>query len=397
MNKQTSFILQTREKESLSSDVLRVIDAITLDKKFPSRIVGSFQYKVFEYPGDIDIIEDFTGCCSVAQTAKKVATDIKSVAERIKTLKYAYLGDFKAGIDKRLIIDVGEWKLDSQDMLVLDGYSKIKIEKKLEELYDDGYISKDEYLERIKVLVETPDFKQHQQIYNLLYKMCIIRWSIGELVNGYKVLRKGKTITLEEALSYKSIVKIDVYSLSQGRFVEISNFYLIKSKTKDGQIIQISQNQGTDYIRQLNLDIVIFQKPELQKGMKLAKRLWLRAIYNKDEEQLLQLYPLFSSGTAKLSQILSDIETMQVMIDKLNNPPLRIMTRSLQEIKMRLGTISATDVPPAKMVKILKVIDTIKSDLSSEKFNQKLQKIYDLMTSIVHSNSIRYLKKRNIL
>lgn len=393
-----SFVLQTRLRESLSHDVLNVIDAVTLDDKQPPRIVGSFQYIVHEYPGDIDLIEEFTGCCSVHDTAVTVANNIRRITERIKKLRYTYLGDFKVGVDQRLYISSGDWVLDERGNLKLEGYDFKQIKTSLSTLLSTGLILEQEHNEIVSLLKSSPTFKEHKKISDRLRNLYVLRWTVKELSQGFKVLRLNKTVYLEEAVAQGgSVIKIDVYSLIQGRFVEISNFFLIKSVNKKGDATILSSNQsGKEYLAHLMRDIVLYAQPFMKKTIKMAKRLWLRAVKEKDKELILKLYPLFSAGPVQLSQVLSDIETMQNMTTKLNNPPYRIMVRSLQEIKMRLGTVRGDTLPEEQAIKLFKMIDKINPDTTVDVFVYQLDELHDFINEIVDSTTIKYLKENKL-
>lgn len=407
------YILQKRETNSLSYDVRKVMSALTLDEKQPTKIVGSFQYIVFEYPGDIDMVEEFKSCCTIDSTVISLAKKFKQIAKNIKNLKYTYFGDFKAGFDKRYYIELGVFT----EYLVLVKYKPDKIRAKLDQLLQDNLIKEHLYKKLNNMIIDNPTYKEHENFVKEYKKLFILRWTLKEIEQGYKVLKGNITVTLEDALKQKSVVKIDTYSYIQGRFIEITNFYVLESVQKDRSIIKLSSNQaGEDYIKNLKRDLAIYRQPSIKKTMKYAKRLWLKGVYDKDYKLLMRLYPLFSSGSAKLSQIQADIETMQLIISKLKNPPIRIMYRSLQEIKMRMATISASIIPVATSKKVFEIIDDMRQQTPiqnsnnkhdqdideipgltpTEQFNIKLEKIYDILNNVVNSSTLRYLKKNNI-
>ncbi len=56
--------------------------------------------------------------------------------------------------------------------------------------------------------------------------------------------------------------------------------------------------------------------------MRLARRLWLKAVMDEDENTLRDLYPLFSSPMAALSQIRAESKTVRSVM-------IRVLTRSL--------------------------------------------------------------------
>jgi hypothetical protein len=50
--------------------------------------------------------------------------------------------------------------------------------------------------------------------------------------------------------------------------------------------------------------------------MKVAKRMWMRAVHARDIETLRVLFPLFSSPAAALSQVAAECETLELLVAK---------------------------------------------------------------------------------
>lgn len=413
-------ILQKRERNSLSYDVRKVMDALALDKKQPPKIVGSFQYIVHEYPGDIDMIEEYKSCCNVTQSVNDMAKKFQKVAKKIKNLKSTYFGDFKAGIDMRFFVETGEF----DENMMLRGYNSVRITTRLTQMRNQNLISVERLQSLKKLVLDKPSWKQHQEMVSSLKELFIIRWTLDELEKGQKILTNGEKITLAHALTHQSVVKIDVYSFIQGRFLEITNFFVLGSIDKAGRLTVLSKNQaGEDYIKNLKRDLAVYSQPALKKNMKFAKRLWLKGVHDKNYELLKRLFPLFGSGSAKLSQVLSDIETMQLMISKLKNPPIHAMIRSLQDIKMRMATVSATIIPAKTTRMIFDRIDKLstpfstpfptspstvtetflsavtesRDKVSNTELYKQLEYMYNTINNVVNKSTIAYFKKHKII
>ena len=64
-------------------------------------------------------------------------------------------------------------------------------------------------------------------------------------------------------------------------------------------------------------DIEKYKGKSKKNSMRLARRLWLKAVMDEDEERLRALYPLFSSPMAALSQVRAESKTIRVMAEKL--------------------------------------------------------------------------------
>jgi len=386
-------LIQVRTEDSLTVDTLAAIRTITLDDHFPTKIVGSFRYAIHEYPGDIDLMEEYVGCCSVAETAEKVVVGIQNIMKKLRKRKLTYLGDFKAGVDARYKVDTGVYVVKNK-ALTLVNYDAGAIKQALAKIRQAKLLKEKEYNDIISLVVQNPSFLQHKKLTEAIRKYYVVRWKFADLERGYKRLRNNVTLQLRDAVAMNTVVKIDIYSLINHRFVEVTNWFLLKSKRQGASTVTLSEKMG-DYEENVLRDIEIYKNPALKKHMKLAKRMWLYAIHKEDEQMLKKLFPLFSSSAAKLSQILSDCETMMNMLEKLNNPPIRYMIRELEDIKMRMGTILSDTLPTKQANFVFNTINGLDYDVSSEKLTKSLAMIYDVLNDNVDRVSKKFLRGIN--
>ena len=209
---------------------------------------------------------------------------------------------------------------------------------------------------------------------------------------------RGATIKLEDAITQKEMIKIDVYKYLGNRFVEITNIYFLKPKIKGVNDFQSLDKWSTQELYdRISTDIEIFKIPELQKHMKVAKRMWNLAYYNKNTETLQKLYHLFNSPISKLSQIGSDIETMLLMMDKLANPPTKYMIRILNDILLRVGTIPNNVVPFRVIKDVYTHIVSLNHKTNIDDFQSVLEHIHNKINNIVDINAKKYLKKAKLI
>jgi hypothetical protein len=389
-------LVQVRTEQSLSVDTLATIKAITLDPKFPSKIVGSFQYAIHEYPGDIDLMEEYVGCCSVAATAKQVVEGLQQIIENVKKRKLTFLGDFKAGIDKRFDIELGEFVLDARRNLELTNYDATFIKNSINLLYNNDLLPRFECDKLLALVKDAPSYSEHQELLKGMRNHSVLRWTIEDIQRGYKVLRGNVKITLAEAVTMQTVVKIDVYVLINNRFVEVTNWFLLKSRTRNGKFQTISASMG-NYEDNVLKDIAVYKNPQLKKHMKLAKRMWLYAVKSEDIKTMRKLFPLFSSGIAKLSQIVSDIETLCNMFDKLRFPPIRLMVDELQDIKMRMGTIMNNILPIKSATKVYNIINTLSVHTKPDTILKRLRIIEGILDGRVNRTARAFLLKAKLL
>jgi hypothetical protein len=326
-------ILQLRKTESLTPDIKKIMDILTIESKSPPQIVGSFRYKAHEYPSDIDLYEPVHGCCNFDTSTKSIAKKIQNMIKKIRENRFTYLGDFKAGIDNRYFIDIGSYDPEKNK---LEGYDQYKIVERIADIYKQRLLTKTEALEIIELVHENPNAYQYQKLRDAIRKYYVLRWTAEELLQGFKILLLGRKITLDEAISQGTVVKIDVWALIDDRFMEITNWFLLVA-TIDGQNIYLSEKPDM-YQKSLKREILLYKNPMFKKHMKLAKRMWLYAISEQDHYTINKLYPLFSSPMAKMSQIQSEMEILIGMLTKLKSPPYHLISKQVAMFKTRIGT-----------------------------------------------------------
>lgn len=346
-------LLQTRPQKSLSLDTIEAIDIITLDKAYPPNIVGSFKYIVHEYPADIDMFESYNGCCSLEKVSKDIADKFKEIAQRIKSKTDIYLGDFKAGIDHRYYVNIGKNTNNK-----LHFYNPENIRKTILDLKEKNLYSEEEANELLLKVIEHPTIQEYNELDNLLQKRYTIRWTIDELFSGVKVLPLDVEITLEEAVSQKGVVKIDIWVYLNNRYIEMTNWYMLTYEDSEGRVHNLSV-KPEKYESSILKDLKHYNDPVVNKYMKLAKRLWLYAVLKNDKKLMFALYPLFSSGAAKMYQILGEIETIHNILEKIKKPSMPTIIANIEDWKTRLGTIMTDTLPMSIAYNINKKIDYI--------------------------------------
>lgn len=324
-----SDVLKIRTLDGLTEETRALIELVTLQNDvFP---VGSFKYKAHRYPGDIDIFEPVKACCDKETASKSIANKIQTMAKEIQIKPKVYLGDFKAGLDERYTINFLE---NSRDIL--------------ENLRDNNLLSEKDFTEAITI-ANLDDLQEFMR------KFRIVRWNLEELITGFKILPGDVQLTLSEALTHKSVVKIDLWAPLNGNYNEITNFFLIIMIDEDGKEIVLNEELG-DRLVNLNHDIVKYSSKKNKNSLKLAKRLWNRALFLKDKEMPKLLYPLFQSGCNSLNQIAGESEVVRMMIQKLLNPPIEELLLQIDGFRRRITDVFDVDFEPQPMFNVIKNI-----------------------------------------
>ena len=123
----------------------------------------------------------------------------------------------------------------------------------------------------------------------------------------------------------------------KGRYNEITNFFLIIAQYPDGSE-EVLNAKLADRKKSLMGDLAKYSSKEHRNSLKLAKRLWNVALTIKDEKLYDQLYPLFDSDAAMLSQINSEITVLSDMFSKLpkDHIPVKTLIKQIDGFKERI-------------------------------------------------------------
>lgn len=384
-------LLQTRPFSSLSVDTIDIINMVTLDQKFPPVIVGSFKYVVHEYPADIDLFETYQGCCTSFDVTKDITKKFMNIAIKLKEKKHIYLGDFKAGYDNDFKINIGYIK-----GIKLSNYNPLLIRNSIIKLYEKKLLTLNEQKKWLSTVIENPTISEYNDLDNIIKKKYIIRWNIDEMIKGIKILPSGKNLTLSEALTHKSIIKIDVWIYLNKRYIEVTNWYMITYKDIHGSIKNLSV-KPEKYEQSLMKDLHHYNNPNVNNYMKLAKRLWLYAVLKKDKKLMISLYPLFGSGASKMYQIIGEIETIQKILKNIKYPYIDSIINNIEDWKTRLGTVMS-DILPIQVAHVIyaKINNMIQNMNNKDFILLSLDEINDKLTTYINRYVNLYFIRNNI-
>lgn len=323
--------LDLRTRDAYTNETFKNIKIISVDKNKLALPFGSYSQRIQKYPSDIDLSENFSDCKTMEEVIKKFSKKLKKIIKDIDKLRNVFLTDFKAGEDKRYIIDIG--KLNNGVYIPSDNFdSKIKY------LKDEKLINKDDYDLINKILykkIYTQD--DYDIIYNVIRKYRVLRWTTEEILKGSKKLPKNKTITLEKALSMKTIVKIDMVTLMGERFIEVNNLILL-SYCKDG--VNYPINERDNYLIEVPKDIEkLYFSNYYYSPFKMVKRIYSLSIFKNDYSTSNKVTPLLESNISLIYQVKSDLESILLLLEKYNNPSPKNILNVLDNMKMKLSSV----------------------------------------------------------
>jgi len=382
---------QKRTPVAVSKSTKKALDLVTIDPKtFP---VGSYKFRAHSYPSDIDIFEIVKRCCSIPTAVKQMVSAFKDMARKIKRQKNVFLGDFKAGLDSRFEFDWGELDYKDGEAIVV-GYKPALIRSKIRDFRDANLISNDEYKKVLKLVKSRlSPYAFYELEHKYLREWCVVRWSLDEMIKGEKKIRGGKVLTLAEAITHDTIVKIDIWSKVDERYIEVTNFFLLVAKDRKGKETVINE-ELKDRMGNLDKDIKKYSSTTFRNSLKLAKRYWNKAVWLGDNRTMKKVYPLFRSGAAALNQVAEDAGLIVDMLERGTHPPISELYNQIDGFKHKIDNIFDIKFKRENMYKLID--NTIKRRNTKNTIKQ-MDKLVKEIKQIVEFYSYQYMTKLNIV
>jgi len=171
------------------------------------------------------------------------------------------------------------------------------------------------------------------------FKLGDLRWTISDIVKGV-----NNGVSFNDALKKKSIIKIDIISLINGKFYEISEVYKICLDGKcnvDYKLDDIIEDITTEYM----------EKVKSGNYMKALKKMYsIIKLKNNKDPRLNILLEYFNSPIGLLYRNNSELQTMLIVLENAKFD-LEEVKNSLEIIKEQ---ISAFPIP-VELDKIVKL------------------------------------------
>lgn len=385
-------LTQIRAFNSLPMQVVQNINMLTLDPKFPPKIVGSYKYAVHEYPSDIDLFEFYQGCCGFQVVREKVIKRFAEILGDIEDKPMTYLGDFKAGEDKRYAVNIGSIEGTKK----IRGYDAKRIREDIRKLHDQKLLDDEEVAEWIRAVHEVPTVDEYSMLKELIHDKCVVRWTKQEVDTGYKKLKNGHLLSFEDAISSQSIVKIDIWTNISGRYTEITNWYAITYLEDGTSTPKFISSPIDDYEQSLKREINYLRNHALRKAMKYSKRLWNYYVLKDMKKEMILLYPLFSSGAAKMHQIVGEIDTIINILYWISKCDMESIKYNIEDWKTRIGTLLEDSLPSSIAYSIFDRINQALYSRSKTQIIDQITEVKLMLQVAINKYSKRFLKRNNI-
>src|SRR5579872_5351282 len=100
--------IQSKPSSSYPKKILDEIKLLSFSRDKTATPFGSFIYRIQKYPGDLDLVQEFTDCCNVDDVVTKFSKELQNIVKKINKKRLHYFSEVKAGIDERYDIDIGK-------------------------------------------------------------------------------------------------------------------------------------------------------------------------------------------------------------------------------------------------------------------------------------------------
>jgi hypothetical protein len=272
--------------DQYSKPLIKVLKAVSFGT--PSVVGSSADYRIM-YAADYDLVEDVI---LRRGSSKKFQDKIRKIQ------KVAKIVDIKCG-------EISEWNLLKKPYVEngkLYKYKQADELKHLSALWQNKIITHDEYMTASELLKPHLDAVEFLEARKEL-RFGLLRWTVPEVLKGYKTLRDETIYYLDNAFRSKGITKLDLIAWITSKYVEISN------------IIVWTNSSGKPYAyipainKALKENILEFEADK--NYVKVAKRMYSLAKQFKDQSIVDELTNILNSPIGKLYMVTADMEVLE--------------------------------------------------------------------------------------
>ena len=363
------------------ADAIAVLDSMSVTKGKGVELVGSMSLRSQQYAGDYDA-NDFV---EMNMKTDKDALDhcaslFKEAIRRTSKIPNLYIGDIKGG-------EVAEWRVFGEDTRVHNGqvvgYNAEVCRSKVRGLRKAQIITPTEEKEALALLPSNPTPIQLVKAKDSI-KFNIVRWSVAEVLEGEKRLKDGRIFTLQDAFSSHAITKVDVVAwIQNNRYTEFAMIYFLSNHGKALNPVKF------DYEDSLKESILYYSS----EGMyfKVLKRMFSLAKFKDDKKQMEKLTEILNSDLGRLYHIISDIRTLEFLLEEQSKLRLSDIKFEIDQFKGRMANIYALDPFLKKEFVFLGYINSALKTSSSKQLLSILKSMDKTMSDILGKSSQKFI------
>jgi hypothetical protein len=367
--------------QNYTTEVADIIKRVSLGKK-QVLIMGSAHLRSQQFASDYDLWEN--------ASAPNVGIFAKRFQEVIKGLlgdPHIYITDIKLGNKEDWRV-VNENAYFDNDRLI--GYNPKEARENLTKLFKSKVITKKEYEDGMKLILDKPDLVQLRlALKELRYN--ILRWKPQDVLNGFLTLRNGEKYPLEKALSDPALFKMDFFALlNDGIFQEFSIIYDLRVRGKRVNVFPVNTENA------IKSEMAFYA--HTGNYWKFLKRFFSLTAYQHrikrgKEDQLdhtLQvLSVLLNSDLGIVANIKSEIEGLVSLLEKPTGVSVEAIKDQIDGFIGRLGNVYTLNIYLKEEPKILEEIgEVLKTDTKKTmEIGKRLTSIYDRLDDILNKET----------
>ena len=359
----------SKNKKSFTDQIKYIRELLSIGNPLNTLNYGSFHYKTLMTYNDIDFEEKIEYCELTKEKAKEqFKRSIQRIVKTIMQESNIFIGDIKACIDERFSdINLGKLKNGkledyNQESIILTINNWFNFElidlQILEELL--SYVKQDNYLK--------PDIYKYQILEELIRNLYTLRWKPQDILNVFLKVRGNEKLDIGDTIDMKAPIKIDVWAFIVSKFIECTNFYILKGMDNNGKCIfyNVPENYFNTVLESLRQQVEKFgynnQKNLFYKPYKMVKRMFSLSRLECNNNIYDTLLLIINGEVGQINQLSALIEVLILMMEKNVDVDYNLINNEVDNFKLILGKINKI------------------------KFNENC--IYDTIDVFVHSNDM---------
>ena len=300
--------MKSKNKKSFPEKLEHTFSLISFNGNYS--IAGTSNLKSILYPSDYDLFEEVIETNDKNKALNHIVKRFQEIFEKIKNSNFIFLIDFKCGIHHNSYFD--KYNNLNEFLIYLD------------DMYQKKLINLSEHKKALKL--KSPD-----DIKEFTRSLYILRWSIDDILKGYKILPNKEKIFLFDSILDNTMIKLDcILHYNYSIFMEISEIYVFKVKNHRNNVTtgeQIHQGITNDY------------KKFMYEGKiyKALKRLFSIYKFKKDLGKCKELIKFFNSNEGLLNKIIGDLEIYVIVLEKIPKIKISEIQFGLQNLKRAIS------------------------------------------------------------
>ena len=314
--------------QNYSPDVVNILRAMSFTDGKDLYIVGSAALRSQQYTADYDGVEVVSLNMGSNKEALSVLADsFKDIIKTLRGMKDVWIGDIKAGV-------VEEWRVFPEEAIISDGqihgYNATALRGRVTDLLKGKVITPAVAKDYLALLKDSPTVEEFLVARDTI-RPHIVRWTPGEVLQGFVALRGGRHYTLEEAFSSRGLTKLDVVGWIHGNVFR--DFSVIYQFQNNGQLLNPHPFQVRNSLKE---DIEIYRRQG--DPFKALKRRFALAKWENDEGTMEKLQPILNGDLGRIYSLRSDIDTLLYLIEH-NQGDMGRIHFELEQFRNRLAHV----------------------------------------------------------